>query len=168
MGWSLTWWEKRGEWPQQTPQACLSSILSPPCPKTGIPEESHLPTVLHKWKDPSCYHPNPPPHPDCHSSYTSLNLQITLQQKTCSHKVSSVGVSHCSSINTHHSQTLHSLKDTLSCHLHKRTWQDRWSAPVVSLPEAVYMLISRHRHLELLWFPTKFHQLGSSKRWAGS
>lgn len=62
---------------------------SPPCCKAWTLEESQLPTMLLKWKDSSCHHTNPPPNPDCHSSYTSLKLQTTLQWKTCSHKVSS-------------------------------------------------------------------------------
>lgn len=81
-----------------------------------------------------CHHRNPHPIliaiPPTHP-YTSEKPAPT---KWALH----AGVPHCSSIKTHHSQTLRFLKDTLSCHLHNRTWQNRWSTPVVSLPGAVY------------------------------
>lgn len=68
------------------------------------------------------------------------------------------GMSRSFAIKTHHSQTLRFFKDTLSCHLHNRICQNRWS----TLPWAVYA----NTQAKKPWAPflsAKSYQIESSR-----
>ena len=168
MRWSLTWWKTMREWPQPTPQGLSFQNRVHPVVRHGLWRSLSCQQCFWNEKIPPAitltHHPTliaiPPTHP--------WNSKLRFSGKPAPTRwVLHAGVSHRSSIKTHHSQTLRFLKDTLSCHIHNRTWQNRWSAPVVSLLQAVYANILA----QAPWatdFPTKFHQLENSKGWAWS